>query len=75
MDIIYRFVCGQLVDNLGAENGYVAYGMLSGDRYAISESIADTFSIAGVAHILAVSGLHIGFLTSLLFFWLKTLKV
>lgn len=56
MDIIYRFVCGQLVDNLGAENGYVAYGMLSGDRYAISESIADTFSIAGVAHILAVSG-------------------
>ena len=75
MDIIYRFVCGQLVDNLGAENGYVAYGMLSGDRYAISESIADTFSIAGVAHILAVSGLHIGFLTSLLFFLLKTLKV
>ena len=51
----------------------VMFAMLTGDRQAVSDETSDAFSAAGVSHLLAVSGLHVGILLSLLsaLFFLK----
>ena len=37
-----------------------------GDKTDLSESVRESYSIAGASHILALSGLHIGLLCALL---------
>lgn len=44
-----------------------------GDKEELSHEIKETYSIAGASHILALSGLHIGFLYSLFLFLLRPL--
>lgn len=47
-----------------------AYAVLSamtlGDRTAISKTLADDYSVSGAAHVLALSGLHLGIIFSVL---------
>ncbi|MCM1367416.1 MAG: competence protein ComEC family protein [Roseburia sp.] len=49
-------------DNMGDKYGNIAYSMITGDRHALDIGVYGYFSAAGIGHILAVSGLHIGFL-------------
>ena len=56
---LYRALTGEL----GKTYGDVAYGMLTGDTYALSDDVRDAFSVSGIGHVLSVSGLHIGFLS------------
>ncbi|WP_294477265.1 ComEC/Rec2 family competence protein [uncultured Bacteroides sp.] len=42
-----------------------------GDKTELSESVRESYSVAGASHVLALSGLHIGLLYVLLFFLLK----
>lgn len=56
----------QLTDNMGEKYGNIAYSMLTGDKHGLSSDVFDYFSAAGLGHIMAVSGLHIGFLVLLL---------
>lgn len=42
-----------------------------GDKTELSDSVRESYSVAGASHILALSGLHIGLLYALLFFLLK----
>lgn len=44
-----------------------------GDKEELSHEIKETYSIAGASHILALSGLHIGFLYGLFLFLLRPL--
>lgn len=44
-----------------------------GDKEELSEDIAETYSVAGASHVLALSGLHIGFISALLLFILSPL--
>ena len=44
-----------------------------GDKDELSEEIMETYSVAGASHVLALSGLHIGFLCALLLFLLSPL--
>lgn len=53
----------------------VAYAMLTGNFDYISQETLSAYRSAGVAHIFAVSGLHIGVLTTALFFVLKKIKL
>lgn len=53
----------------------VAYAMLAGDSSYIDYDVLTAFRTAGVAHIFAVSGLHIGFLAVAVGFLLKKLKI
>lgn len=57
-----------LNSNLGVY-GPVAMGMLTGEKGGIEDEIRDCYSVSGLGHILAVSGLHVGFLV-LLITWL-----
>lgn len=57
------------------ESSSIAYAMIFGDTSNIEKDVIASYRNSGIAHILAVSGLHIGFLSSLLLWILKKLKV
>ncbi|MCH5155531.1 MAG: ComEC/Rec2 family competence protein [Clostridiales bacterium] len=61
----------KLTDNMGEKYGNIAFSMLTGDKHGLSAGVFDYFSAAGLGHIMAVSGLHIGFLVLILNFVLK----
>ena len=50
----------------GEERGLLL-ALLTGDKSGISDSLYHDFSRAGTAHLMAVSGLHVGFLTGILY--------
>ncbi|MBO4563325.1 MAG: ComEC/Rec2 family competence protein [Clostridia bacterium] len=52
------------------ENAPIAAGFLLGDRSGIDETDQDSFLATGTAHILSLSGFHVGILTAVLFFLL-----
>ena len=64
-----------LLNNLGKQNGAVAYAILFGDKTLIQKDVAQSFRDSGTAHLLAVSGLHVGFLISLLYFVIDKFKI
>ena len=64
-----------LLENFDEENAGFAYAVLFGDKSLLSTDYYSIFKNAGLAHILAVSGLHISFLVALVSFILKKLKV
>lgn len=74
VDLIRGKVKGILDNNLNSDNSEICYAVLFGQKYGLSDSISDMFSYAGISHILAVSGLHIGVLVTLIWFVLKRLK-
>ena len=51
----------------------VLKALVVGDRSAISRPLRDAFNRAGVGHLLAISGLHIGIVASVAFFFFKWL--
>lgn len=53
----------------------IAKGLILGGGGNISDETLSTFRFAGVAHIFAVSGLHIAFLAGILSFVIKVLKI
>lgn len=72
---IRKNVNDALHDNLNEDNASVAYGMLFGDKSYMSADVYDAFSFAGVSHMLAVSGLHVGFLVAFITFLLSLFRV
>ena len=56
-------------------NGDVMYALLTGDRGAISNEVNAAFSRSGILHLLAVSGLHVGFIVFIICFALKRLRL
>ena len=59
---------------LTKENTELAYSALFGDKTMLTDSTQQAFRLSGVAHLLAVSGLHIGIIVSALMFILKLFK-
>ena len=62
------------VENMGDKYGNIAFSILTGDKLALDYEITSYFSAAGLGHILAVSGLHVGFMALILGFMLKKLS-
>ncbi len=60
-----------LISMLGEENGALAAGMLHGGTEDIQPEVLSNFRAAGIAHLLAVSGLHVGLLIGALLFLLR----
>jgi len=73
----YAFDCRQKILNLYRELGFendnfaVLSALTIGYKDELSEAVRESFSVSGASHVLALSGLHIGFLYILLFFLLK----
>ncbi len=63
------------IDALYGEQAAMMKGMLLGDKSAMPEELYLSFRRSGVAHLLAVSGLHVGLIMSAIGFWLDHLMV
>lgn len=64
-----------LFDNLHEESAAVSYAMLTGNTKLVESDSLQSFRYGGVAHIFAVSGLHIGIVFAIVSFILKKLHV
>lgn len=71
----YREKVVGLYRSLGFETGELAVlaALTVGDKEELSDDIVETYSVSGASHVLALSGLHIGFLYALLLFVLRPL--
>jgi|LGOV01.1.fsa_nt_gb competence protein ComEC len=68
-DSVVRARVKELLDeNLSYDNSNLAYAVLFGDKTLLDDRIYDSFKASGIAHMLAVSGLHVGFLVLMLLF-------
>lgn len=64
-----------LFDNLSYNNASIAYASIFGDKTLLDDNIYSSFSLSGTAHLLCVSGLHVGFLVATLYGLLSIFKV
>lgn len=64
-----------LHEGLSNENAELTYSALFGDKTNLSSAIYSSFRSSGVAHLLAVSGLHVGVIVGVLDWILKKCRV
>ncbi len=58
---------GLIRDRISGQNGAFAAAILTGDRSGIDPDVTRNLRVANLAHLLAISGLHMGLLTGLVF--------
>lgn len=73
-EMIKTEIYNNLGDGLSNENVELAYSTLFSDKAMLGETHYNSFRLSGVAHLLAVSGLHVGIIVSILSFSLKKVK-
>lgn len=62
-----------LTTHLQSPSAGIAKALILGEKGEISKELRERFSAAGVAHILAISGLHIGIIALVCFFLVRNL--
>jgi len=68
----FRSKISDLIDNtVEGDSRGVLKALIIGDRTSISRNLREAFNRAGVGHILAISGLHIGIVATVAFFFFK----
>ena len=63
----------RIIAGLPGQEGAVAAALMTGDRSAISEHLMDAMRNSGLAHLLAISGLHIGLVAGIVFVGLRAM--
>ena len=63
----------RILDALEAPAGAVAAALMTGQRGAIPKPVLGAMRDSGLAHLLAISGLHIGLVAGILFFVVRFL--
>jgi len=61
-------IAARIQSHLPGQSGAVAAALVTGQRSALAEDTREDMRAAGLAHLLAISGLHMGLVTGLLFF-------
>ena len=64
-----------LKENLSEDTFGVALALMTGDSTFIEDNLLTNYRNSGISHIFAVSGLHIGFLSTIICFILNKLRV
>ncbi|WP_086466742.1 ComEC/Rec2 family competence protein [Oceanibaculum nanhaiense] len=73
IDRLRRTVTARIRTALPGETGAMAAALLTGDRSGLPERALDTMRDSGLAHLLAISGLHMGLVAGTVFFVLRLL--
>jgi len=58
-------------DAIGGSAGAVSAALMTGDRSGIPETVLENYRASGLAHLLAISGLHVGMIAAIIFFSLR----
>ena len=66
-----RRIADRITPHLPADRGGLAAALLAGARDRLPLESIEAMRIAGVAHLLAISGLHVGFVTGTVYLWLR----
>lgn len=64
-------LANRLRHDLGGIAGEIATALVTGDRSGISDQIRKAFAYSGIAHLLAISGLHISIIAGLVFLFIR----
>ena len=72
---IRQYAADLLEENLSEDVYPTAYALIFGDKSLIKSETMEAFNLTGMAHILAVSGLHVGILMAFLFFIFRKLRI
>lgn len=72
---VEAWIRARLEARYGASLGPLAVALVLGDRRGIDPRLTDAFSRTGTLHLLAVSGLHVGFLATLLALGLSVARI
>jgi competence protein ComEC len=68
----WRYLLTQtLRHHLPGSTGEIAAALVTGDRSGIPKDIRQHFSDSGIAHILAISGLHVSLVAAIIFFMIR----
>lgn len=71
-----RAAVGHIIDTVfAADTAPVAKGMLLGDKQALDEETYDAFKDTGMAHVLAVSGLHAAILIAMVYGFFRLIRL
>lgn len=73
--VIQSSVFDVLSSKMSEDNANICFAILFGEKSGVSQDITDAFSYAGISHILAVSGLHVGVLVMIVWFFIDKLKI
>lgn len=66
-----QYLTGRIHGALPGTTGTIAAALMTGERGAIPQDVLTAIRESGLAHLLAISGLHIGLIAGLLFFSLR----
>ena len=72
---ITRYSQNFLRKHMSNRNADLMFAMLFGDRSDLDGELSESFSLTGIAHVLSVSGLHVGLLVGMLVFILNRCRV
>ena len=64
-----------LDDIMDPVSSSLSFAMLFGESSIVDDKVYDSYSVSGIVHILAVSGLHVGFIISIFSFLFGILKI
>jgi len=64
---VRRQLATNIAETVGGQNGAFAAAILTGDRSRIDADVLQTLRDSNLAHLLAISGLHMGLLTGFVF--------
>ena len=73
--IPYKIKYNFYKSGMGDKNAAICTALVLGDKEGLDEELYDDISTSGLAHVLAVSGLHITILSTALFFVLRKCKI
>lgn len=67
------YVAARVVAGLPGAEGGIAAALMTGERGAIPPDVVEAMRDSGLAHLLAIAGLHLGLITGALFFGVRAL--
>lgn len=73
-EILKSNVKALLKEYMSEDSAEFAYSSLFNDKTTLGAEIKNSFRLSGISHMIATSGLHVGFIVAMLGFLLKKLK-
>ncbi len=63
----------RVIAGIPGDAGVLAAALMTGDRAAISDDVNEAMKVSGLAHLISISGLHMGMVAGILFFSLRAI--